>query len=94
LPLRRRKIDSRHMIALVTSRLLLVLCLLGGSLAAQSIIVVDTFNKKIHVGGNISQKRAVGGIAKIATALVAIDWVQGLPQCPRHRAAVCATDRR
>lgn len=62
------------MIALVTSRLLLVLCLLGGSLAAQSIIVVDTFNKKIHVGGNISQKRAVGGIAKIATALVAIDW--------------------
>ncbi|MBL9113503.1 MAG: D-alanyl-D-alanine carboxypeptidase [Verrucomicrobiaceae bacterium] len=41
---------------------------------AQSIIVVDTYNKKIHVGGNISQKRAVGGIAKIATAMVALDW--------------------
>ncbi len=64
------------MIALVTTRLLLLFCLMGGSLAAQSIIVVDTYNKKIHVGGNISQKRAVGGIAKIATALVAIDWAE------------------
>jgi serine-type D-Ala-D-Ala carboxypeptidase (penicillin-binding protein 5/6) len=41
---------------------------------AQSIIVVDTYNKKIHVGGNISQKRPVGGLAKIATAMVTLDW--------------------
>lgn len=64
------------MIAAVTRYILLSLCLLGGTLGAQSIIVVDTYNKKIHVGGNISQKRAVGGIAKIATAMVALDWAE------------------
>ena len=58
------------------SRLFLVLLTLAASQAAmaQSIIVVDTYNKKIHVGANISQKRAVGGMAKIATAMVALDW--------------------
>lgn len=46
-----------------------------GALSAQtSVIAVDVYNKKIHVvqGGNV--KRPVGGLAKIATALVALDW--------------------
>lgn len=46
-----------------------------GALCAQSsVIAVDVYNKKIHVeqGGNV--KRPVGGLAKIATALVALDW--------------------
>ena len=46
-----------------------------GPLCAQtSVIAVDVYNKKIHVeqGGNV--KRPVGGLAKIATALVALDW--------------------
>jgi D-alanyl-D-alanine carboxypeptidase (penicillin-binding protein 5/6) len=58
-------------------RLLLLtgLCLLSGAVSAQtSVIAVDVYNKKIHVesGGNV--KRPVGGLAKVATALVALDW--------------------
>ena len=51
------------------------MCLLSGALSAQtSVIAVDVYNKKIHVesGGNV--KRPVGGLAKVATALVALDW--------------------
>jgi len=46
-----------------------------GSISAQSsIVVVDVYNKKIHVeyGGNV--KRPVGGLAKIASTLVVLDW--------------------
>ena len=39
-----------------------------------AVIVVDAFNRKVHVAGNANAKRAVGGLAKIATGMVALDW--------------------
>jgi serine-type D-Ala-D-Ala carboxypeptidase (penicillin-binding protein 5/6) len=39
-----------------------------------AVMVVDMANKKIHVEANANQKRPVGGMAKIATAMVALDW--------------------
>ncbi|MES2596455.1 MAG: serine hydrolase [Verrucomicrobiota bacterium] len=42
--------------------------------AQASVLVVDTFNRKVHVAGNANARRAVGGMAKIATAMVALDW--------------------
>jgi serine-type D-Ala-D-Ala carboxypeptidase (penicillin-binding protein 5/6) len=46
-----------------------------GPLYAQtSVIAVDVYNKKIHVEQTGNVKRPVGGLAKIATALVALDW--------------------
>ncbi|HBJ87065.1 MAG TPA: hypothetical protein DDZ88_25040, partial [Verrucomicrobiales bacterium] len=45
-------------------------------LAQSSVLVVDAFNKKIHVAGNAHAKRAVGGLAKIATAMVTLDWAE------------------
>jgi D-alanyl-D-alanine carboxypeptidase (penicillin-binding protein 5/6) len=51
------------------------LVLSTASLLAQSaVIVVDAYNKKVHVAGNAQSKRPVGGLAKIATAMVALDW--------------------
>jgi D-alanyl-D-alanine carboxypeptidase len=46
----------------------------GAVQAQTSVIAVDVYNKKIHVesGGNV--KRPVGGLTKMATALVALDW--------------------
>jgi len=57
------------------------LCLLfaTGTTALQaqsSVMVVDAFNKKVHVAGNPNAKRAVGGLAKIATAMVTLDWAE------------------
>lgn len=53
-----------------------VACFAGASTvhAQSSVIAVDVYNKKIHVeaGGNL--KRPVGGLTKMATALVALDW--------------------
>lgn len=47
------------------------------SLQAQSsVMVVDAFNKKVHVAGNAQTKRPVGGLAKIATAMVTLDWAE------------------
>src|ERR1700710_1684471 len=58
----------------LTLWLLLSLVPLGVIHAQQSVIAVDLYNKKIHIesGGNV--KRPVGGLAEIATALVALDW--------------------
>ncbi len=42
--------------------------------AQASVIAVDLYNKKIHVASGLDVKRPVGGLAKIATALVALDW--------------------
>lgn len=42
--------------------------------AATSVIAVDVYNKKIHVEQGAGSKRPIGGLAKIATALVALDW--------------------
>lgn len=73
---------SENLCVLLCRRNALALCsvlALGlssiGALSAQtSVIAVDVYNKRIHVeqGGNV--KRPVGGLAKIATALVALDW--------------------
>ncbi len=47
---------------------------LGVVHAQESVIAVDLYNKKIHIesGGNV--KRSVGGLAMIATSMVALDW--------------------
>ncbi|MFZ4763561.1 MAG: D-alanyl-D-alanine carboxypeptidase family protein [Roseimicrobium sp.] len=46
-----------------------------GSLRADvSVIAVDVYNKKIHVEQDANEKRPIGGLAKVATALVALDW--------------------
>jgi D-alanyl-D-alanine carboxypeptidase (penicillin-binding protein 5/6) len=42
--------------------------------AQSSVIVVDAYNKKIHVAANANQKRSPGGLAKMVTAMVALDW--------------------
>jgi serine-type D-Ala-D-Ala carboxypeptidase (penicillin-binding protein 5/6) len=39
------------------------------------VIAVDLYNKKIHVEAGADVKRPVGGLTMIATALVALDWV-------------------
>ncbi|MFO1482310.1 MAG: serine hydrolase [Verrucomicrobiaceae bacterium] len=44
--------------------------------AQSSVLVVDAFNKKVHVAGNANAKRHVGGLAKIATAMVTLDWAE------------------
>ena len=54
---------------------LAIALMMGRNLQAQSaVMVVDTANRKIHVAGNADQKRAVGGLAKIATTMVVLDW--------------------
>ncbi len=42
--------------------------------AQASVIAVDLYNKKVHIASGLEVKRPVGGLAKIATALVALDW--------------------
>lgn len=44
------------------------------ALAQSSVIVVDSFNRKVHVAGNANSRRPVGGLAKIAAGMVALDW--------------------
>jgi serine-type D-Ala-D-Ala carboxypeptidase (penicillin-binding protein 5/6) len=55
-----------------------LLVLLGGLAQAQSssVIVVDSFNRKVHVAGDANRKVAVGGMAKIATGMVTLDWAE------------------
>lgn len=49
----------------------------GAVLQAQSaVMVVDAFNKKVHVAADAHAKRPVGGLAKIATAMVTLDWAE------------------
>lgn len=49
----------------------------SASLQAQSaVLVVDAFNKKVHVAADALAKRPVGGLAKIATAMVTLDWAE------------------
>jgi hypothetical protein len=52
----------------------LVLVSATQALAQSSVIVVDSFNRKVHVAGNANSRRPVGGLAKIATGMVALDW--------------------
>src|SRR6187399_1265587 len=64
----------RRNLLVLSSVLAFGLSSIGALCAQSSVIAVDVYNKKIHVeqGGNV--KRPVGGLAKIATALVALDW--------------------
>ena len=45
-------------------------------LAQSSVIVVDSFNRKVHVAGNANRHCVVGGLAKIATGMVTLDWAE------------------
>ncbi|MFM2178055.1 MAG: hypothetical protein RL015_2153 [Verrucomicrobiota bacterium] len=46
-------------------------------LAAQtSVLVVDSFNRKVHVAANANRQVPVGGLAKIATGMVTLDWAE------------------
>jgi D-alanyl-D-alanine carboxypeptidase len=63
--------------SILNRALLLVIAaalMLAGAVCAQSVIAVDLYNKKIHVASGATVKRPVGGLTKIATALVALDW--------------------
>lgn len=42
--------------------------------AQSAVMVVDSYNRKVHVAGNANQRRPVGGLAKIAAAMVTLDW--------------------
>lgn len=44
--------------------------------AQSAVLAADSFNRKVHVAGNATQKRPVGGLAKIATAMVTLDWAE------------------
>lgn len=44
--------------------------------AQSAVLAADGFNRKVHVAGNANQKRQVGGLAKIATAMVTLDWAE------------------
>jgi len=44
--------------------------------AQAAVLVVDAFNKKVHVAADALTKRPVGGLAKIATAMVTLDWAE------------------
>lgn len=46
------------------------------ALAQSAVMVVDQSNRKVHIAANANQKRAVGGLAKIATAMVVLDWAE------------------
>lgn len=45
-----------------------------GAVHAQSYFAVDLYNRKVHVANGANVKRPVGGLAKIAAALVVLDW--------------------
>lgn len=41
-----------------------------------AVLAADSFNRKIHVASNANARRPVGGLAKIATAMVTLDWAE------------------
>lgn len=71
----------------------------GQSWAQSSVIVVDTFARKVHVASHAKVRRPVGGLAKIATGMVALDWatasgvgVNVLARVPEVAAAMASTN--
>ncbi|TDU72947.1 D-alanyl-D-alanine carboxypeptidase (penicillin-binding protein 5/6) [Prosthecobacter fusiformis] len=44
--------------------------------AQSAVLAADSFNRKIHVANQANEKRPVGGLAKIATAMVTLDWAE------------------
>jgi len=69
-----RRISVRFSLLAAISAGLLLVSTASQALAQASVIVVDSFNRKVHVAGNANARRAVGGLAKIATGMVALDW--------------------
>ena len=53
-----------------------VLIAAGGIQAQSAVIVVDAYNRKVHVANQGNQKRPVGGLAKIVSTMVALDWAE------------------
>lgn len=50
---------------------------MAGQAAGQSaVLVVDSYNRKVHVANAANDRRAVGGLAKIAATMVALDWAE------------------
>lgn len=46
------------------------------SQAQSAVMAVDAYNRKVHVARSGSQKRPVGGLAKIVTTMVTLDWAE------------------
>lgn len=44
--------------------------------AQSSVMVVDSYNKKIHVAANANARRSPGGMAKMVTGMVVLDWAE------------------
>lgn len=67
---------TRSALRLSILALFISLSVPASTLAQSSVLVTDAFNKKVHVAGNANAKRPVGGLAKIATAMVTLDWAE------------------
>lgn len=67
---------TRSALRLSILALFITLSVPASTLAQSSVLVTDAFNKKVHVAGNANAKRPVGGLAKIATAMVTLDWAE------------------
>ena len=44
--------------------------------AQSAVMAVDAYNRKVHVARAGAQKRPVGGLAKIVTTMVTLDWAE------------------
>ena len=44
--------------------------------AQSAVLSADTFNRKVHVAAQGNSRRPVGGLAKIAAAMVTLDWAE------------------
>lgn len=70
---------GRGVLKSANSLLLATAVLLGSVVqagAASAVAVVDLFNRKVHVASEANEKRAVGGLAKIVSTMVALDWAE------------------
>lgn len=54
----------------------LTLCVSPRAKAQTAVLVVDSYNRKVHVASSANERRPVGGLAKIATAMVTLDWAE------------------
>ncbi len=66
--------NSLHSLATVALALGLIGLVPHISRAQSSVIAIDTSNRKVHVAANANAKRSVGGLTKIATTMVVLDW--------------------
>ena len=75
--------SGRKFISAFGAKAVLFSLLAAGSLAAptaaraqSAVLAVDVYNRKVHVAGQGNQKRPVGGLAKIVTTMVTLDWAE------------------